>query len=73
MATDWKLILYSALATPLGIVVAVSDVEAAKQQIYRTRASTGDPSLACLQLRTSPDNPTGEIWLVKGPSHGPQS
>lgn len=65
MATNWSEILYLALASQLGIVISVTDANAAKQSLYQTRSKLSDPSLGCLQFRTSPDNPAGEIWIIK--------
>lgn len=47
-------ILQMALEEPLGIVIQTSDTTRAKMQLYRCRAVANDPSLAVLQIRTSP-------------------
>lgn len=66
----WLEILYTAAASKYGVVVAVSaGPEAAKQYFYRARAQSKDPSLAKLQIRTSPDT-EGELWIVKGKANG---
>jgi len=64
---------YLALASAAGVVVAVSDVASAKAALYRARHQSGDPILAGLQLRTSPDHPKEQLWIVKGAQNGPQS
>lgn len=48
-----------------GIVLAVSDAKAAKTLLYLARQKLGDPVLADLQIRTSPDNPENELWIIK--------
>ena len=68
--TDWKGLLYEALASQFGTVVSTSDADAAKQALYRARSQTSDPSLGCLQFRTSLDDPAGEIWIVKSKVNG---
>lgn len=65
MQPNWLEFLYLALGTQHGIVIAVSDADASKQALYRARAKAGDADLDGLQLRTSPTEPQGEIWIVK--------
>lgn len=64
---------YQALASPIGIVVSVSDFGSAQQRLYSARKRSGDPDLACLQFRRSPTNPESEIWIVKGTAPKEQS
>jgi hypothetical protein len=59
--------LYQALASPIGIVLEVSDVGIAQQRLYKARRDSGDPELDRLQLRRSPFLPESELWVVKGP------
>lgn len=66
-APNWLEFWYEAAASEYGIVVATSDVEAAKQKLYQARAKAADPELQGLQLRTSPILPDEEIWILKGP------
>ncbi len=61
-------LLYSALATPIGIAITVSDFERARGKLYAARRASGDPALDALQLRRSPVHPEFEIWIVKGTS-----
>lgn len=63
---DWLSVLRSALQSERGVVVSVSDATLAKQQMYRARGEAPGEGLDDLQLRTSPDDPIGEIWIVKG-------
>lgn len=58
-------LLYRALASPIGIVIAVSDFALAQQRLYKARRESGDPDLDKLQLNRSPFN-TDELWIVKG-------
>lgn len=59
-------LLYRALDTPYGIAVSVSDKKRAQAHLYAARASSDDPGLDRLQIRTSPNAPDNEIWIVKG-------
>lgn len=59
-------ILYAAIASPIGVVVSVSDFQLCQARLYKARKQSGDPSLDCLQLRRSPINPETELWIVKG-------
>lgn len=59
-------LLYQALASPRGIVLAVTDFVPCQAKLYKARKDSGDPALAALQFRRSPQNPEGEIWIVKG-------
>jgi hypothetical protein len=63
---DWLSVLRQALQSERGVVVSVSDATLAKQQIYKARAEAPGEGLERLQLRSSLDNPNGEIWIVKG-------
>lgn len=58
-------ILYTALQSPIGVVIRVSDFQLAQQRLYKARRDAMDPELACLQFRRSPFDPL-EIWIVKG-------
>ena len=49
-------------------VVAVSNPEKFKALFYRVRKGLVDEGVkraAAVSCRTSPDNPQGEVWLVK--------
>lgn len=70
MNIDWLEMWYSALASPHGVAVAVSEPAPAKQALYRARAKAADPHLDKLQIRTSVKSPDDEIWIVKGPGSG---
>lgn len=56
---------YQAAASRFGIVLAVSDPNAAKQRLYQVRAKAADPTLAGISIRVSPVLPNEELWLVK--------
>lgn len=65
-------LLYQALASPLGIVIRVDNFQLAQAKLYAARRQSGDPELACLQLRHSPFDPEQELWIIRGqPSHTP--
>lgn len=57
---------YNALNSPLGWGIRTSDPVRVKQLLYSARTAANDPSLAHLQIRTSPLDPTGELWIVHG-------
>jgi len=60
------MLLYQALASPAGVVLAVTDFQACQQKLYQARKRSGDPDLAGLQFRRSPTSPDSELWIVKG-------
>ena len=64
--TDALELLYQALASPIGIVVRVTDIERARARLYKAKADARDPALANLQLRKSPLGEPDVIWIVKG-------
>ena len=55
---------YAAYANPPGVKVRVSDPNRAKTALYSTRAKLKDPDIAHLEVRTSPTDPKGELWIV---------
>lgn len=59
-------ILYSALHSPLGLVVTVSDVKLAQQNFYKARKAAMDPELDILKIRVSPFLPEEELWITNG-------
>ena len=63
--TKWLEYWYTALHSPLGVVLAVSDVPRAIQKLYQARQQSGDPELSGLSIRKSPLLPDEEVWLVK--------
>lgn len=53
-----------ALGSPTGgIYMKTPDPLRLKSLLYTARAQAKDPSLAHLQLRTSPKDPKGELWI----------
>jgi hypothetical protein len=56
---------YEALASSIGIVLSVSDINAAKQALYKARRESADPALDFLSIRVSPLAPQSELWIVK--------
>lgn len=62
--TALELIWYQALSEPMGLLLQVEDPHRAKQLLYRARASTGDPELQKVQLRTSPVE-GGNLILIR--------
>lgn len=56
---------YEALATELGIVVAVGNPQFAIKKLNALREELKDAELNCMCVVPSPTNPGREIWLVK--------
>lgn len=69
--TQAAMILNTAATAPFGIAVRVSNVYVARAVLYRVRKLLGDSALAQLQIRVSPDDAEGELWLVRKP-RGPE-
>lgn len=61
---EWHQIWYSALASPLGVVVETDNPERLKAKLYAYRAETQDPALHDISIKTSPFN-SSQLWLVK--------
>lgn len=57
--------LYSALASPVGSVVVVSDVAEGKRKLSDARKDSGDIALSVIQIKSSPFHPDTDIWLIK--------
>lgn len=55
---------YAAYASPPGVKVKVSDPNRAKTMLYIIRSKLKDPDIAHLEVRTSPTDPKGELWIV---------
>jgi len=60
-----KIILASALASEIGLIVRVSDYQLCLQRLYAARRAACDPLMDQLQFRRSPENPANEIWIMK--------
>lgn len=64
-------LLYRALNTEHGIVIATEDPDRFRQRLYREIQK--DPALACISVVQSRTNPAGELWLVrKGDKNEPE-
>lgn len=66
-ATDMLTFWAQALAQPLGIYLTTPDPVRLKDHLYNARAAAqrqGDRAYDHLQIRTSPRDPKGELWLV---------
>lgn len=60
-------LLLRAAASPNGLVIATDDTKALAQRFYRVRAlalEEGIEEVRCLAFRTSPINPTAEVWIT---------
>lgn len=63
MSTFW----YTALNEPLGVWLKTPDVVQLKNHLYSARTklqAQGDRSLDHLQVRTSPQDPEGTLWIA---------
>lgn len=62
---------HAAAAEPLGIYILSSDPIRLKHVLYRARMEAKDPRLSLMQVRTAPNNPSGELWILnpEGPLH----
>lgn len=58
-------ILYAASSSTFGLVLKTDDPMEARASLYHTRQLIGDPILASLQIRVSPDDSEHEIWLIR--------
>ena len=58
-------LMYQAVASPLGTIVTVSDVQEARSRLSQVRKETGDSALRALSFIPSPYSPRTELWLVK--------
>lgn len=68
--SSWLEIWYRALASEIGVVVASPDIAIAKAKLYKARSTAQDNSLMSIQIRTSPNNPREELWLVRSKRNG---
>jgi hypothetical protein len=58
-------ILNAAASADLGIVVKTNDPYKARYSLYNTRKLLGDFTHKELQIRVSPNDADGEIWIIK--------
>lgn len=58
-------ILRAATSAELGLVLRTNDPYRARASLYKARKDIGDIELAALQIRTSPDDPEHELWIIK--------
>lgn len=62
--TDLKLLWYSALGEPIGLLLQTADPIRARQALYRARVEAADQDLAQVQVRLS-RVPGGNLLLIK--------
>lgn len=63
--TNYIELLYAALRSPCGVVVASDDPARLRQRLYSARKDFADEDLKRLSFVESPTNPSGELWIVK--------
>ncbi len=62
--TKWTTYWHAALTSPSGgIFLKTPDPFALKSNLYAARARSHDPSISHLQIRTSPLDPKGELFI----------
>ena len=61
-------VLQAAAAAEIGLCVKTNDPYKARASLYRFRKSLGDATLATLQIRVSPNDSEGEIWILRNPN-----
>jgi hypothetical protein len=69
--TDIELeqILLAAIESQVGICVSTNDTDLLKKKCYSVRRKaqqSGSNIYDCLTFRTSPVNPTAELWIFNG-------
>lgn len=57
--------LYRAMDSVVGIIVETDNVAVLQQRLSQLQPKLGE-AVACLNIRRSPDNPQGELWILKG-------
>jgi hypothetical protein len=65
---DIRNMMAAAVMSPFGILITTSDPELLKRRAYVVRSAArkqGNLSFDVLSFRTSPVNPTGELWIIK--------
>jgi hypothetical protein len=58
-------VLQAAAASSIGLCVKTNDPYRARASLYRFRKEFGDPQLSGLQIRVSPTDSEGEIWIIR--------
>jgi hypothetical protein len=58
------MILQTAINAELAIRVKTNNPTRARLSLYNTRKALGNVEFAQLQIRVSPDDPEGEIWII---------
>lgn len=58
-------ILYAAISAEFGLVIKTNNPYKARASLYKVRRDLGDTELAALQIRVSPNDSEGEIWLLR--------
>ena len=71
MSADLTSLLFSALASPLGVSVACSDADRLRQQLYRIRREN-PLDFASLSFILPPNSGGSTLWIVRKPDGAPQ-
>jgi hypothetical protein len=58
-------ILYAAKDAELGLIIKTNNPYKARASLYKARRDLGDVELAKLQIRVSPDDSEGELWILR--------
>lgn len=62
---DLLAILYSALRSSIGVMVATDNVERLRNKLYAARSKAEDPDLEILMLAPDPKRPTTHLLVAK--------
>lgn len=58
-------ILQAAACADIGLCVKTNDPYKARASLYKFRKDIGDVTLTSLQIRVSPNDSEGEIWILR--------
>ena len=58
-------IFAAACSADIGIVVRTDAPLRARQALYKFRQAVADPAYADIHIRVSPNDPEGEIWIMR--------
>lgn len=61
-AKRYWLLAYDA---PFGIGIVVDNPQRARTQLYKARDELADPRYDTITIRTSPERPASELWMIR--------
>ena len=63
--TQCLTILQAAASAEIGLCIKTNDPYKARASLYRFRKDLGDHELKQLQIRVSPNDSEGELWIIR--------